>query len=171
VQHNHQKQEAYFNELVKANHASIYRICRAYLYEASHADDLYQEILYQIWNSIQSFKEQSKISTWIYRIAVNTAINFNLKNKRHRHQAMPDSFSIPYEETLSKKLEQEATLNKLRYCISQLETQDRLIISLVLENKSYKEIAEITGISMTNTGVKISRIKTRLLHLMENVKQ
>lgn len=171
MQNNNQKQEAYFNELVKANHASIYRICRAYLYEAAHADDLYQETLYQIWNSIQSFKEQSKISTWIYRIAVNTAINFNLKNKRHQHQSMPDSFSIPYEETLSEKQEQEATLNKLRYCISQLETQDRLIISLVLENKSYKEIAEITGMSMTNTGVKISRIKTRLLHLMENLKQ
>jgi len=169
VQHNNQQQEAYFNELVKANHASIYRICRAYLYEASHADDLYQEILYQIWTSMQSFKERSKISTWIYRIAVNTAINFNLKNKRHQYQSMPDSFSLPYEETLPEKQEQEAALNKLRYCISQLETQDRLIISLVLENKSYKEIAEITGISMTNTGVKISRIKTRLFQLMENL--
>jgi RNA polymerase sigma factor (sigma-70 family) len=171
VQKNNQNQEAWFNELVRANHASIYRICRAYLYEASHADDLYQEVLYQIWKSMQSFKEQSKISTWIYRIAVNTAINFNLKNKRHQHQVMPDFSSMPYEETLPEKKEQEAKLNKLRYCISQLETQDRLIISLVLENKSYKEIAEITGISMTNTGVKISRIKDRLLHLMENVKQ
>jgi RNA polymerase sigma factor (sigma-70 family) len=171
VQKNNQNQEAWFNELVKANHASIYRICRAYLYEASHADDLYQEILYQIWKSIQSFKEQSKVSTWIYRIAVNTAINFNLKNKRHQHQAIPDFSSMPYEETLPEKQEQEAKLNTLRYCISQLETQDRLIISLVLENKSYKEIAEITGISMTNTGVKINRIKARLLYLMENVKQ
>ncbi|HEY8893360.1 MAG TPA: sigma-70 family RNA polymerase sigma factor [Niastella sp.] len=171
MQNNNQQLEAYFNELVKANHASIYRICRAYLYETSHADDLYQEVLYQIWKSIQSFKEQSKISTWIYRIAVNTAINFNLKNKRHQHHSMPDFSSLPYEETLPEKQEQEAKLNKLRYCISQLETQDRLIISLVLENKSYKEIAEITGISMTNTGVKISRIKARLLHLMENIKQ
>jgi RNA polymerase sigma factor (sigma-70 family) len=171
VKYNNQKQEDYFNELVKVNHASIYRICRAYLYEASHADDLYQEILYQIWTSIHSFKDHAKISTWIYRIAVNTAINYNLKNKRHQHRAMPDSFALPYEETLPEKQEQEAKLNKLRYCISQLETQDRLIISLVLENKSYKEIAEITGISMTNTGVKISRIKTRLLHLMENLQQ
>lgn len=160
---------SHFNELVRANHASIYRICRAYLYDVSHADDLYQEILYQIWKSMQSFKEQAKVTTWIYRIAVNTAINFNLKNKRHQHQSMPDSFSIPYEETLPEKQEQELKLTKLRYCISQLETQDRLIISLVLENKSYKEIAEITGISITNTGVKISRIKARLLHLMENV--
>lgn len=160
---------SHFNELVRANHASIYRICRAYLYDVSHADDLYQEILYQIWKSMQSFKEQAKVTTWIYRIAVNTAINFNLKNKRHQHQSMPDSFSVPYEETLPEKQEQELKLTKLRYCISQLETQDRLIISLVLENKSYKEIAEITGISITNTGVKISRIKARLLHLMENV--
>jgi len=164
------KQEAFFNELVKANHTSILRICRAYLYEPSQADDLYQEILYQIWKSIQSFKEQAKMSTWIYRIAVNTAINFNLKNKKHQYQSMPDLYSVPYEETLSQKQEQEVKLDKLRYCISQLEAQDRLIISLVLENKSYKEIAEITGISITNTGVKISRIKTRLLDLMENLK-
>ncbi|MGY0037220.1 RNA polymerase sigma factor [Pedobacter sp. NJ-S-72] len=73
------QQEVMFNELVKAHHGSIYRICRAYLYDVSHADDLYQEILFQIWKSIQNFKGEAKVGTWIYRIAVNTAINFNLK--------------------------------------------------------------------------------------------
>jgi RNA polymerase sigma factor (sigma-70 family) len=165
------QQEVMFNELVKAHHGSIYRICRAYLYDVSHADDLYQEILFQIWKSIQNFKGEAKVSTWIYRIAVNTAINFNLKNKKHQHATLPDFIQVPYEETLLQKQEQEIQLDQLRYCISQLETSDRLIISLVLEDKSYKDIAEITGTNINNVGVKINRIKVRLLKLMENKKR
>jgi len=165
------QKEALFNELVKENRASIYRICRAYLYDPSLADDLYQEILFQAWKSIQNFKGESKVSTWIYRIAVNTAINYNIKNKRHQHLPLPEFFQAEYVDTMGEKMEQEAQLNKLRYCISQLETQDRLIISLVLEDKSYKEIAEITGSNINNVGVKINRIKTRLLKLMENKTQ
>ena len=165
------QQELLFNQLVKENRASIYRICRAYLYDQSQADDLYQEILFQAWRSLQNFKGGSKVSTWIYRIAVNTAINYNIKNKRHQHLPLPEFFQAVYEDTMSEKMEQEAQLNKLRYCISQLETQDRLIISLVLEDKSYKDIAEITGSNINNVGVKINRIKTRLLKLMENKTQ
>nr|WP_315422981.1 RNA polymerase sigma factor [uncultured Pedobacter sp.] len=167
---NNRDQQGYFNELVKSNHASIYRICRAYLYDISYADDLYQEILFQIWKSIQNFKGKSKVSTWIYRIAVNTAIGFNSKNKRHDYLPIPDAFQIPDIEQIPEKMEQEAKLEKLRCCISQLAAQDRIIISLVLEQKSYKEIAEITGASLTNTGVRINRIKERLLNLMENKK-
>lgn len=170
MQNNKHEQQDFFTGLIKANHASIYRICRAYLYDASYADDLYQEILYQIWKSIKSFKGDSKVSTWIYRIAVNTAIGFNLKNKRHQHESIAESLQMPYIESLPEKQEQEVQLNKLRYCISQLVAQDRLIISLLLEQKSYKEIAEITGASMSNTGVRINRIKERLLHLMQNTR-
>ncbi|MBB6502159.1 RNA polymerase sigma factor [Pedobacter cryoconitis] len=164
------KQEILFNELVKAHHASIYRICRAYLYDVSHADDLYQEILFQVWKSLQNFKGESKVGTWIYRIAVNTAISFNLKNKKQQFESLPDFIQVPYEETLQQKQEQETQLDQLRYCISQLETPDRLVISLVLEDKSYKEIAEITGTNINNVGVKINRIKARLVKLMENRK-
>jgi len=164
------QQEILFNELVKTHHASIYRICRAYLYDVSHADDLYQEILFQVWKSLQNFKGESKVGTWIYRIAVNTAISFNQKNKKHQFVSLPDFIQVPYEETLLQKQEQESQLDQLRYCISQLETSDRLVISLVLEDKSYKEIAEITGTNINNTGVKINRIKARLVKLMENRK-
>lgn len=159
--------EAVFNELMKENHASIYRICRAYLYDKSHSDDLYQEILYQIWKSLRTFKQQANVKTWIYRIAVNTAINYNIKNKRSQLQPLPDQFQVVFEETVSEKTEQENQLNKLRYCINQLDSPDRLLISLVLEDKSYKEIAEITGSTTNHVGVRISRIKSRLLKLME----
>jgi RNA polymerase sigma factor (sigma-70 family) len=160
-------QEKNFNKLIEENHASIYRICRAYLYDSSLADDLYQEILYQVWKSIQTYKGTAKVSTWIYRIAVNTAINFNIKNKKHQHKPLPEHIQIPYEETLPTKVEQEGQLEKLRFCISQLEVSDRLIISLVLEEKSYLDIAEIIGGNVNNVGVKINRIKARLLKLME----
>jgi RNA polymerase sigma factor (sigma-70 family) len=159
-------EEESFNKLVVSNHASIYRICRAYIYDSSLADDLYQEILFQIWKSIKNFKGNSKVSTWVYRIAVNTAISFNLKNKRHQHESLPEFLQVPYEDTLVNKKEDELKLDHLRYCINLLEPADRLIISLVLEDKSYKDIAEITGNNMNNVGVKINRIKARLLKLM-----
>jgi len=167
VRNQDKERELLFNKLIKDHHASIYRICRAYLYDASYADDLYQEILYQIWKSIQSFKGNAQVSTWIYRVAINTAIGFNLKNKRHHYSPLPESLDLPYNDTIENKKEQENELDKLRYCISQLAAQDRLIISLVLEQKSYKDIAEITGASLSNTGVRINRIKERLLILMK----
>lgn len=163
-------EEESFNKLVVSNHASIYRICRAYIYDASLADDLYQEILYQIWKSIKNFKGNSKASTWVYRIAVNTAISFNLKNKRHQHDPLPDFIQLPYDDTLLNKQEEELKLDHLRYCINLLEPADRLIISLVLEDKSYKDIAEITGNNVNLVGVKINRIKGRLLKLMSKEK-
>jgi RNA polymerase sigma factor (sigma-70 family) len=162
-----EEKEEFFNQLVKDHHASIYRICRAYLYDTSHADDLYQEILYQVWKSLKSFKGNSSISTWIYRISVNTAISFNAKQQRNQHEPMPGADQIPYENTLIVKQEEEARLDHLRFCISKLERQDRLVISLVLEDKSYQEISEIIGTNSNNVGVKINRIKTRLLKLME----
>lgn len=160
------QEEQSFNKLVKDHHASIYRICRAYLYDASHADDLYQEILFQLWKSIKNFKGNARVSTWVYRVAVNTAITFNTKNSRHQHLPLPELIQFPYENTLIIKQEQEAELDKMRFCISKLETQERLIISLVLEDKSYKEISEIIGTNINNVGVKINRIKARLLKLM-----
>jgi RNA polymerase sigma-70 factor (ECF subfamily) len=162
--------EETFTKLVVSNRASIYRICRAYIYDASLADDLYQEILFQIWKSIKNFKGHAKVSTWVYRIAVNTAISFNLKNKRHQHEPIPDFFPLAYEDTMEDKKESEVRLDHLRYCINQLEPADRLIISLVLEDKSYKDIAEITGNNANLVGVKINRIKGRLLKLMSTQK-
>lgn len=161
--------EALFNSLLKNNHASIYRICMAYLYDRSHVDDLYQEILYSVWKSLDSYKGAAQISTWIYRIAVNTAISYNINNKKQQHLQLPEILNLPAEEKDAKQ--EEAQFNKLRHCIQQLEAQDRLVISLVLEDKSYKDIAEITGSNTNNVGVKINRIKARLLKLMENTSE
>ena len=159
---NHEK---IFNDLVQDNQASIYRICYAYLYDKSHAGDLYQEILLQVWKSIPKYKGNAKMSTWVYRIAVNTAITYNARNARNTHIELSERTDLPENGTDESK-EKEEMLSRLSYAISLLEQQDRLIISLVLEDLSYKEIAEITGSNSNNTGVRIKRIKERLLKLM-----
>lgn len=157
--------EKIFSELVKDNHSSIYRICLGYLYDRSHADDLYQEILLQIWRSLDSYKGNAQVSTWVYRIAVNTAITYNALHRKNRYDELPETVNIA-DEGLQHAQEKESRLGMLHKAISMLEEQDRLIISLVLEDLSYKEIAEITGSNTNATGVKINRIKTRIMKLM-----
>lgn len=157
----HEKQ---FRELVTTHSGSIYRICRAYLYDKSHVDDLYQEILYQIWRSLGNFQGKAQISTWIYRVAVNTAITYNLKYQKTVVDPLPAQLYVV--DTPSDTNEKEQKLTQLENALAQLEDQDRLIISLVLEELSYKEIAEICGSNTNSIGVRINRIKARLLKLM-----
>ena len=162
-----QQHKDIFNEIVGENSAGIYRICKAYLYDKSYVDDLYQEILLQVWKSMDSYKGAAKISTWIYRIAVNTAITCNARHKKTRLNELPDHAEIADEPQTAAK-EKESQLTHLTNAINRLEEHDRIIISLMLEGLSYKEIAEITGGNTNNTGVRITRIKTKLLKLMEN---
>lgn len=158
------QKEQIFTQLVADNRKAVYRICLAYLYDRSHADDLYQEILLQAWKSLDSFRGDASMNTWLYRIAVNTAITYNRKEARSRVNELPDHLQPPASH--SEAQDREAQLNKLSLAISRLEEQDRLLISLVLEDMSYKQIAEITGTSVNNTGVRITRVKARLMKLM-----
>lgn len=160
-----QNRDKIFSDIVRDNHGSIYRICLAYLYDKSEAQDLYQEILLQVWQSLASYKGEAKLSTWIYRIAVNTAITYNTRLKKDLTLTLPETINIAdvHDDTAGAK---EVQLSRLSYAISLLEEQDRLIVSLVLEDLSYKEIADITGYNTNNIGVKITRIKDRLLKLM-----
>ena len=162
-----EQRDKIFDLIVQANRGGIYRICLAYLYDQSQADDLYQEILLQVWKSLDSFKGAAQISTWVYRVAVNTAISYNASHKKSRHEPLPDVLNIADDHTAAAQ-QKENKLNRLHQAINQLEEQDRLLISLVLEDMSYKEIAEITGSNTNNIGVRISRIKARLLKIMND---
>lgn len=164
-----EQKEKLFGKIVQDNHASIFRICRAYLYDKAHADDLYQEILLQLWTSLDKYRGDAQLSTWVYRVAVNTAITYNAGQKKYRVNSLPDTVNIPDDGTHVAK-EKEQQLSLLTWAIGQLEGQDRLIILLVLEDLSYKEIAEITGSSVSNTGARISRIKTRIMKLVNDKK-
>ncbi len=120
----------------------------------------------QVWKSLDKYKGDAKVNTWVYRIAVNTAITYNLKHKRTQYEALPATAEIIADQGRSTEREQQLTA--LTAAIRKLDEGDRLIISLVLEDLSYKEIAEVTGNSVNNIGVKINRIKTRIMKLMEN---
>lgn len=161
--------EQSFNKVVHQHRDKIFRLCRGYLYDQSLADDLYQEVLINLWRSLKKFRGESSLSTWIYRVTVNTAITFNRKSKKQPQQTeLSHIFADEGQEQKEAVLQKERQLTRLHYCISQLPKEERLIITLVLEDVSYKEISEVMGISVNYTGVKIRRIKERLGKMMKN---
>ncbi len=139
----------------------LLKVCRIYCTDNNDAEDLFQEIILQLWKSWPTFNSGSKISTWIYRIGLNTAITRLRKNKRQPYfqtlsvmqNAIPDSTSHRIDVLYD---------NELQFAISQLNKLDKALVMLYLEEKNYKEIAEILGISESNVGVKINRIKKKL---------
>jgi RNA polymerase sigma-70 factor (ECF subfamily) len=159
---NHTEREQLFVQLFEANRASVRRLCFGYLNSAAEVDDLFQEIMTNVWNSLPKFRGEAKISTWLYRIAVNTALIHRRKRRPSEELGdLPDQRSSAHQD-----LEQRERLESLHRAIAQLGDQDRLIVSLLLEGLSYKEIADITGITVNYVGVKISRIKQTLEQLM-----
>jgi RNA polymerase sigma-70 factor (ECF subfamily) len=133
------------------------------LYDEQQTDDLFQEILIEIWRSIEKFRHQSKWNTYIYRIAVNTAIKYNAKLKKSRIKTTKE---VP-TTTIEEKIILEKQFKQMYNAIQQLKPTDRLLISLVLEDLSYKEIAEILNSKVNLIGVRINRIKQRIIKIIE----
>jgi len=161
-----------FKQVLGENKDRIYRICCAYERNAIDRDDLYQEIAINIWKNLDKFEGRSAISTWIYRIAVNTSLlHIKKESKRNSTKTELDENSLniaePPNDDREEKIETGKKIDMLNECINELGTLDRLIISMVLEDLSYKEIAEVTGLTVNNTGGRINRIKKELLKLME----
>ena len=158
--------EERFNQLIAENEERIKRICSYYNSNADDRQDMYQEILVNIWNSLENFRGDSAISTWIYRIAVNTSLSYtgkayrNMKlmvNADNQHLS-----SVLDDDKLEWKKEQEQQLECLQNELNTLSVIDKALISLMLEGLSMKEIAEIIGITESNVKVKIHRIKAQL---------
>lgn len=160
--------EKHFEQIVRENRDKLYRICRACIPDPDDASDLYQEVLVKVWLNIHTFRGDAKLSTWLYRIALNTAILHRKQKSKYTYLLPQHITEIPDNTAdTTDKLHQEHLLKQLHHCISCLEKQDRLIISLVLEEVAYKEIAEVLGLSVSHVGVKINRIKQKLAVLME----
>ena len=123
-------------------------------------DDLFQEIVIQVWKAFRKFKNESKISTWIYRIALNTAITGLRKRKKYIRWVPLDSTVMNYSAVQSDPLSEK--LDFLYQCIKELNELEKGVILLYLENKSYSEIAEAIGLNETNVGSRISRIKPKI---------
>ena len=140
--------------------AIIIKICRAYTNTQEDFEDYYQEVCLQIWRSKDNFREQSKWSTWIYRLSLNVCLTL-LKKKKNTHQYFA-SDSLPDEARVENHAFPDESLNQLYAAIRQLSEVDRAVILLYLEEKTYQEIAEIIGTNPNNIGVRIKRIKERL---------
>ena len=157
--------EKEFTQIITENQGIIHKVCSVYCDLEEDRRDLFQEILAQLWKSYPSFRNESKFSTWMYRVALNTAITSFKKDKRQ-----PDKSGISYEslqlaEEIYDSVEEEQ-IKILNKAISQLSGIEKSIILLFLENKKYEEIAEITGITQNYVRVKMNRIKKKLKLLM-----
>lgn len=142
-------------------------MCNVYCDDQDDRDDLFQEIVAQLWKSFPSFRKESKFSTWMYRVALNTAITSFKKTKRR-----PDQNRLTYENFQIKDVnydtETEDSIKQLHQAVAQLTGVEKSIILLFLEDKKYEEIAEITGITQNYVRVKMNRIKKKLKKFMES---
>jgi RNA polymerase sigma-70 factor (ECF subfamily) len=139
----------------------LFKIARAYCPNEDDRKDLIQEMMIQLWQSIHKYNDQFKISTWLYRISLNIAISFYRKNitRANKYTLLNErTAQIPTEN----KTENEQQLNILEQFISELKEIDKALVILYLEDKSHAEIAEILGMSVSNVGTKVGRIKEKL---------
>lgn len=160
-------QEKDFEKLIKQHDLLVFKVCRVYAYTTADRQDLYQEIMIQLWKSFSGFKGQSKFSTWLYKIALYTAIAGLRKRKHFIFSTEPENLpqtalDIGYDTT---KDEQRSELHK---AIEHLNEIEKAIIILYLEDKSYEEMEEILGITQGNLRVKMNRIKDKLKQLTKN---
>ena len=139
----------------------IFKVVRVYARSAMDQDDLFQEIAIQVWRSVPSFREESAVTTWIYRISFNIAIKWVRKEKKHFQAETLDGLAHTLYEN---KNQSEERLDWLLEEISKLDEIDRSLALLLLDDFSYKEMASIVGISESNVGVKINRIKKDLIN-------
>lgn len=155
-------QEQVFKDIFQANSKKIFHLCYGYTNDEDSANDLLQETFIKVWQNLDKFRNQSMVSTWIYRIAVNTCLTYLKKESRQSKDELTPNIIENHKEEISEKEEQVKTLYK---CIAKLEETDRLIITMVMDEIPYPEIAEISGISEGNLRVKIHRIKNKLTEL------
>lgn len=147
-----------FQDLLNNNQRIIAKICRAYTDNAEDFNDYQQECIVQLWQSFDSFRGASKISTWVYRVCLNVCFS-QLRIKKKRIPTVSDTTLDIKDETDSTD---EENLKSIYSAIRLLKESDRAVILLYLDNKSYKEMAEILGITTTNVGAKVNRVKNQL---------
>ena len=160
------KKEDRFNEIVSENGDRIQRICRYYNSNPENQKDMYQEVLVNIWKSLDNFKGNSSISTWVYRIAVNTSLTFTGKAFKEMKLIVDvdaENFNhVIDEDILDSKQKQELQFEELQKELNLLSVIDKALISLMLEGLSMKEVSDVIGITESNVKVKIHRVKENL---------
>jgi len=157
--------EKEFLERIELHKGIIYKIAKMYMDNSSDQEDLFQEIIYQVWKSYASFMGQSQFSSWMYRVALNTAIVFLKKDKKKINTSadMPENLAV--EEDFSQ--EKELQLEHFYQALQQLEKIEKALIFYYLEDYTHKEISESLGISEVNARVKLNRAKNKIKELVK----
>lgn len=157
------EQSRIFDDWVSQHKGLLFKVVHAYGFTSHDREDLFQEIATQVWNSIPRFRGESAVTTWLYRVALNSALAWSRKERRHRDKMQAlESDEPALRETPQVK---DRRLGWLYEQIAQLDHVDRSLTLLFLDGFSYREMAETLGISESYVGVKINRIKTYLKNL------
>ncbi|MBX0334460.1 sigma-70 family RNA polymerase sigma factor [Pontibacter sp. HSC-14F20] len=157
-------QQETFTRLYRQYAPGIRQLCRGYTGSATQAEDLLQESFLAVWNNMHKYRGDASWGTWIYRIAVNTCLLYLRKEKTKPEKITDDALLNLAEEEYN----QDGEVQLLYKCISRLPETDRLIISMVLEELPYEDIASIAGITANNLRVKIHRIKKQLTEMFNS---
>lgn len=158
-------EEKKFINLITANQGLIHKVCIMYESDRESRNDLFQEIVLQLWKSFHTFRGDSKISTWMYRIALNTAISGYRKQSRHVKTQDLDESHLNISDNLRSE-DGEEHARRLQWAIRQLSEIERAMIMMALEEIPYEEIAETIGITQNNVRVRMNRIREKLRKLM-----
>jgi RNA polymerase sigma-70 factor (ECF subfamily) len=141
----------------------IRHICGVYARDEEEMKDFIQEVTIQLWRSHEKFEMRSRVSTWVYRVTLNVCLAMSRKTRRTVDSVSLENIQVSEDIDEVEKEQIELLYNAVR----KLKEADRAIVLLYLENKSYKEIAEILGMTVTNVGVKVNRLKTQLKNIVD----
>ncbi|MDO6430445.1 sigma-70 family RNA polymerase sigma factor [Flavitalea sp. BT771] len=157
-----------FIDDINRNIGIIHKICNVYFNVPDDRQDAFQEVLYQLWKSYPGFKGDAKFSTWMYKVALNTAITYAKKSRKEpRKEIIPEHY-----EQIAEMNDQHSEAEKMAFlygAINKLSAMDKAITLLYLEENSYEEISAITGLTKSNVSVRLVRIKKNLKELLKNL--
>lgn len=163
-------QQSLFLNWLDDHAASVMKVARAYTLTSEECQDLAQEILLQAWRSLPTFEGKATAATWFYRVALHTAMNWHRKDKPRRSRQQPlleVQVAAPEGGDSAEQVQQRETVEQLYKAINQLPKTDAALVLLYLDELSYREMAEVLGISESNVGVKLNRAKKALSALMD----
>ncbi|OUJ71021.1 RNA polymerase sigma factor [Hymenobacter crusticola] len=160
-----EERETIFLSTLNPHLGLVYRVCRLYCRDADDRQDLQQEILYQLWKAYPSFQGTARFSTWLYRVALNTALTYE-RQRRRRPAAEPlNDWVLELAAPLSAPETEQVQV--LYAAIEQLSAVDKAVVLLYLEEQTYAQIAEVTGLTVNHVSVRLVRIKKKLEHALK----
>lgn len=158
-----------FIQLVRENDARLRKICRVYADDAESQRDLYQDILVELWRSFSSFEGDAQPSTWLYRVALNTALSHD-RSRTVRDEATLDTDHPVWTDGTNRpdeRLDRDEKLDRLYAAIDRLDDLDKALVMMYLDEKSYREMADVLGLSESHVGAKLHRVKNKLASWLE----